>query len=49
MHYMQNINVTRWWSGRADPAVRARHPLAHVDLEDVTEVAALVVTEAKHQ
>jgi len=50
MHYMQNINVTRVVErGVLTQPYALDTPLAHVDLEDVTEVAALVVTEAKHQ
>jgi len=49
MHYMQNIDVARVV---ADGILRQPYSLdtrlAHVDLEDVTEVAAKVVGEGRH-
>ncbi len=49
MHYMQNIDVRRVVErGVLTQPYALDTPLAHVDLEDVTEVAALVVTDAKH-
>ena len=48
MHYMQNIDVARVV---ADGVLRQPYALdrrlAHVDLEDVTEVAAKVVSEGR--
>jgi uncharacterized protein YbjT (DUF2867 family) len=49
MHYMQNIDVRRVVERSVLTQPYALDtPLAHVDLEDVTEVAALVVTDPKH-
>jgi uncharacterized protein YbjT (DUF2867 family) len=49
MHYMQNIDVRRVVErGVLTQPYAVDTPLAHVDLEDVTEVAALVVTDPKH-
>jgi uncharacterized protein YbjT (DUF2867 family) len=49
MHYMQNIDVRQAVErGVLTQPYALDTPLAHVDLEDVTEVAALVVTDAKH-
>jgi uncharacterized protein YbjT (DUF2867 family) len=49
MHYMQNVDVTRVV---ADGVLRQPYSLdtrlAHVDLEDVAEVAAKVVGDAQH-
>ena len=49
MHYMQNIDIARVLATGIlaqpyDPAT----PLAHVDLEDVAEVAARIVTDPAH-
>jgi uncharacterized protein YbjT (DUF2867 family) len=49
MHYMQNIDVRRVVeSGVLTQPYTLDTPLAHVDLEDVTEVAAMVVRDPKH-
>jgi uncharacterized protein YbjT (DUF2867 family) len=49
MHYMQNIDVRRVLeSGVLTQPYAVDTPLAHVDLEDVTEVAAMVVTDPAH-
>jgi uncharacterized protein YbjT (DUF2867 family) len=49
MHYMQNIDVRRVVErGVLNQPYALETPLAHVDLEDVTEVAALVVMDPKH-
>ena len=49
MHYMQNIDIARVV---ADGVLRQPYPLAarlaHVDLQDVAEVAAKVVDETQH-
>jgi len=49
MHYMQNIDVRRVVErGALTQPFALDTPLQHVDLEDVTEVAALVVTDPQH-
>jgi uncharacterized protein YbjT (DUF2867 family) len=49
MHYMQNIDVRRVVErGVLTQPFDLDTPLQHVDLDDVTEVAALVVTDARH-
>ena len=49
MHYMQNIDVRRVAErGILSQPYALDTPLAHVDLEDVTEVAAVVVRDPRH-
>ena len=49
MHYMQNIDVAHVVAaGALRQPYGLDTPLAHVDLEDVAEVAAKVVGEARH-
>jgi uncharacterized protein YbjT (DUF2867 family) len=49
MHYMQNIDVRRVVErGVLTQPYALDTPLMHVDLEDVTEVAALVVADPTH-
>jgi len=49
MHYMQNIDVRRVVErGVLTQPFDLDTPLQHVDLDDVTEVAALVVTDSRH-
>jgi uncharacterized protein YbjT (DUF2867 family) len=49
MHYMQNIDIARVTaSGVLSQPYDLNTQLAHVDLQDVAEVAALVVTNAEH-
>jgi uncharacterized protein YbjT (DUF2867 family) len=49
MHYMQNIDVARVVAdGTLHQAYSLDTPLAHVDLEDVAEVAAAVVGNPEH-
>jgi len=51
MHYMQNIDVARVVEGGVfRQPYTLETPLAHVDLDDVAEVAALVVADpARHR
>ena len=49
MHYMQNVGVARAiTTGRLVQPYDVDTPLAHVDLEDVAEVAALVILDPSH-
>jgi len=49
MHYMQNIDVRKVAErGVLTQPYALDTPLAHVDLEDVSEVAALVVNDPRH-
>jgi len=49
MHYMQNIDIARAVAtGELAQPYDPATPLAHVDLEDVAEVAARVVTDPTH-
>ena len=49
MHYMQNIDVVRVVErGVLEQPYALDTPLAHVDIEDVAEVASLVVGDIRH-